>query len=66
MEEQASLFDMMDEAPEQEAAPSEASSQELAQAAARIKSLLTAEPLSPSARFVDMRLSKKGLQVSRS
>ena len=39
MEEQASLFDMMDEAPEQEAAPSEASSQELAQAAARIKKL---------------------------
>ena len=36
------------------------------EAAARIKSLLTAEPLSPSARFVDMRLSKKGLQVSRS
>ncbi len=36
------------------------------EAAARIKSILTAEPISASSRFVEMRLSRKGLQVSRS
>ena len=36
------------------------------EAAARIKHILTAEPLTESSRFVDMKLSRKGLQVSRS
>ncbi len=36
------------------------------EAAARIKHILTENPISDSARFVDMRLSQKGLQVSRS
>ena len=36
------------------------------EAAARIKHILTAEPLTASARFVEMKLSRKGLQVSRS
>lgn len=35
-------------------------------AAARIKQILTAHPLYPNARFVDMTLSRQGLQVSRS
>lgn len=36
------------------------------EAAARIKQILTAAQPNPNARFVDMTLSKKGLQVSRS
>lgn len=36
------------------------------EAAARIKHILTKEPLTASSRFVDMTLSQKGLQVSRS
>lgn len=36
------------------------------EAAARIKHILTADPLTASARFVEMKLSRKGLQVSRS
>lgn len=36
------------------------------EAAARIRTLLTANPLTPSARFVDLTLSDKGLQVTRS
>lgn len=35
-------------------------------AAARIKQVLTAQACNKNARFVDMRLSEKGLQVSRS
>ena len=35
-------------------------------AAARIRRILQENPLTDSSRFVDMRLSKKGLQVSRS
>lgn len=35
-------------------------------AAVRIKQLLTQRPSAPSARFVDMRLSQQGLQISRS
>lgn len=35
-------------------------------AAARIRRILTDNPITTSSRFVDMRLSKKGLQVSRS
>lgn len=35
-------------------------------AAARIRRILTDNPITSSSRFVDMRLSKKGLQVSRS
>lgn len=37
-----------------------------AEAAARIRRLLTDNPLSPNARFVDMNISNTGLQVSRS
>lgn len=37
-----------------------------AQAALRIRELLAANPLTPNARFVEMRVSKTGLQVSRS
>lgn len=36
------------------------------EAAARIKMLLHENPLTPSSRFVEMKLSHKGLQVSRS
>ena len=36
------------------------------EAAARIRQVLTASPTNPNARFVDMSLSKSGLQVSRS
>lgn len=36
------------------------------EAAARIKQVLSQGKLSPNARFVDMTLSKKGLQISRS
>jgi len=36
------------------------------EAAARIRTLLLEHPLTESARFVDMKLSHKGLQVSRS
>lgn len=36
------------------------------EAAARIKTILHQNPLTPSARFVDMKLSHKGLEVSRS
>ena len=36
------------------------------EAAVRIKELLNANPLTDSSRFVDMKLSMKGLQVSRS
>ena len=36
------------------------------EAAARIRTLLLENPLTESARFVDMKLSHKGLQVSRS
>lgn len=36
------------------------------EAAARIKTLLNEHRNNPNARFVDMTLSKKGLQVSRS
>lgn len=36
------------------------------EAAARIKQILSANPQNPNARFVDMSLSEKGLQVSRS
>ena len=36
------------------------------EAAARIKQTLTAHPLKPTARFVNMSLSDKGFQVSRS
>ncbi len=36
------------------------------EAAARIKAILHADPAGASARFVDMRLSRKGLRVSRS
>jgi putative ATP-binding protein len=36
------------------------------EAAARIRTLLLDNPLTESARFVDMKLSHKGLQVSRS
>ena len=36
------------------------------EAAARIRQILQANPLNPRARFVDMTLSKNGLQVSRS
>ncbi len=36
------------------------------QAAARIRQLLTSAPLGSRARFVDMKLSKSGLQTSRS
>lgn len=35
-------------------------------AAARVKQVLNDRPLTPNARFVDMSLSEKGLQVSRS
>ncbi len=35
-------------------------------AALRIRELLTAHPLAPNARFVDMKISRTGLQVSRS
>lgn len=37
-----------------------------AEAAARIKQLLTDHPLTTNSRFVDMSISRKGLQVSRS
>ena len=36
------------------------------EAASRIREILTAHPLTDSSRFVDMTLSDKGLQVSRS
>ncbi len=36
------------------------------EAAARVRQILQANPLNPRARFVDMTLSKTGLQVSRS
>ncbi len=36
------------------------------EAAARIRRILTESPLTPNARFVEMSLSKTGLQVSRS
>lgn len=36
------------------------------EAARRIKKMLAAEPASPNARFVEMSLSQKGLQISRS
>ena len=36
------------------------------QAALRIRELLTENPLAPNARFVEMSISDKGLQVSRS
>jgi galactokinase/mevalonate kinase-like predicted kinase len=36
------------------------------EAAARIKQTLTASPQNKNARFVDMRLSENGLQISRS
>lgn len=36
------------------------------EAAARIRQILTANPLTANARFVEMSLSEKGLQVSRS
>ncbi|MEG1546938.1 MAG: hypothetical protein RR371_06795, partial [Bacteroides sp.] len=36
------------------------------EAATRIKNILTQNPLNNCARFVDMTLSDKGLQVSRS
>lgn len=36
------------------------------EAAARIKTLLNESPLTPTSRFVEMKLSHKGLQVSRS
>lgn len=36
------------------------------EAAARIKQIINANVTSPNARFVDMTLSKKGLQISRS
>ena len=35
-------------------------------AAARIRQILNANPQNANARFVDMTLSEKGLQVSRS
>ena len=37
-----------------------------AEAAARIKVILQSNPMNPNARFVDMELSDKGLQISRS
>ena len=37
-----------------------------AEAARRIKQMLTENPLTPNSRFVDMSISTKGLQVSRS
>ena len=37
-----------------------------AEAAARIKQLLTDHPLTTNSRFIDMSISRKGLQVSRS
>lgn len=37
-----------------------------AQAAQRIRQLLTDNPLTPNSRFVDMDVSAEGLQVSRS
>lgn len=37
-----------------------------AEAARRIKQILTDNPLTPNSRFVDMSISDKGLQVSRS
>jgi galactokinase/mevalonate kinase-like predicted kinase len=37
-----------------------------AEAAARIKKMLKENPLRPNARFVNMDISAKGLQVSRS
>ena len=36
------------------------------EAAARIKQIISANVSSPNARFVDMTLSRKGLQISRS
>ena len=36
------------------------------EAATRIRRMLKEQPLTPNARFVDMTISKKGLQVSRS
>jgi hypothetical protein len=36
------------------------------EAAARIRDVLNANPLTSSSRFVEMTLSDKGLQVSRS
>ena len=36
------------------------------QAANRIKEVLTSHPLTESSRFIDMSLSDKGLQISRS
>jgi galactokinase/mevalonate kinase-like predicted kinase len=36
------------------------------EAAARIKQIIQQHEVHPSARFVDMTLSKKGLQISRS
>ena len=36
------------------------------EAAARIKAIVDEHPLRPNARFVDMSLSRHGLQVSRS
>lgn len=37
-----------------------------AEAARRIRETLTADPLAPNARFIEMSISKTGLQVSRS
>ena len=36
------------------------------EAAARIKQIINTAQLNPNARFVDMTLSKQGLQISRS
>jgi hypothetical protein len=36
------------------------------EAARRIRKLLSENPVTPNARFVDMRISTSGLQVSRS
>jgi hypothetical protein len=36
------------------------------EAAVRIRQILSAHPLNPRARFVDMALSKEGMVVSRS
>ena len=36
------------------------------QAALRIREMLTENPLAPNARFVEMSISDKGLQISRS
>ena len=36
------------------------------EAASRVRQILTATPVNPRARFVDLTVSKTGLQVSRS